>query len=236
MLYDVPHRTGTQFSAPALIELARHPRVTAVKDAKGDLFEAVAVMAETDLAYYCGIDELNLPYLAAGASGVVSVVANVAPAQIAELIQAVGRGDLLRARAINQIPRKLLVDLSPSCGPSQGPIMAKAGCPGRARSWSTRPVRLPLLVRIIPPGGPGQAQARARPRPGRHLTTPTAGTVAIHPWYGLRCDHGQPAVQMGFLARRAEPGDVTGLARSPSSQAENNSAAWAPARSQAPSG
>jgi 4-hydroxy-tetrahydrodipicolinate synthase len=141
MLYDVPHRTGTQFSAPALIELARHPRVMAVKDAKGDLFEAVAVMAETGLAYYCGIDELNLPYLAAGASGVVSVVANVAPAQIAELIQAVGRGDLPRARAIN---RSLVPLVDAIMRTSQGPIMAK-GALAELGILEHATVRLPLL-------------------------------------------------------------------------------------------
>ena len=141
MLYDVPHRTGTQFSAPALIELARHPRVTAVKDAKSDLFEAVSVMAETGLAYYCGIDELNLPYLAAGANGVVSVVANVAPAQIAELIQAAGRGDLPRARAIH---RSLVPLIDAIMRTSQGPIMAKAAL-AELGILDHATVRLPLL-------------------------------------------------------------------------------------------
>jgi 4-hydroxy-tetrahydrodipicolinate synthase len=123
MLYDVPHRTATPFSAASLIELARHPSIAAVKDAKGDLHEAVCVMAETGLAYYCGIDELNLPYLAAGASGVVSVVGNAAPAQIVELIQAVRRGDLPRARTIQ---RSLVPLVDAIMRTSQGAIMAKA--------------------------------------------------------------------------------------------------------------
>jgi 4-hydroxy-tetrahydrodipicolinate synthase len=141
MLYDVPHRTGTQFSTATLIELARHPRVLAVKDAKGDLFEATSVMAETALVYYCGIDELNLPYLAAGASGVVSVVANVAPAQITELIGAVQRGDLSRARAIN---RSLLPLIDAIMRTSQGPIMAK-GALAELGILDHATVRLPLL-------------------------------------------------------------------------------------------
>ncbi|MER6792234.1 4-hydroxy-tetrahydrodipicolinate synthase, partial [Amycolatopsis mediterranei] len=78
MLYDVPARTGLAMTPETLIELAGHPRIRAVKDAKGDLAEAMTVMARTSLAYYCGIDELNLPYLACGAAGLVSVVANVA--------------------------------------------------------------------------------------------------------------------------------------------------------------
>lgn len=61
MLYDVPARVGISMEAATLIELAGHPRIRAVKDAKGDLFEAMSVLARTSLAYYCGIDELNLP-------------------------------------------------------------------------------------------------------------------------------------------------------------------------------
>jgi hypothetical protein len=59
MLYDVPARTGIAMSRATLVELAGRPRIFAVKDAKGDLAEAQAVMAETSLAYYCGIDDLN---------------------------------------------------------------------------------------------------------------------------------------------------------------------------------
>ena len=141
MLYDVPHRTGTPFSPATLIELARHPRVAAVKDAKGDLFEAVSVMAETGLAYYCGIDELNLPYLAAGASGVVSVVANVVPAQIADMIGAVRRGDLPRARAIQ---RSLVPLVDAIMRTSQGAIMAKSAL-AQLGIVDHATVRLPLL-------------------------------------------------------------------------------------------
>ena len=101
MLYDVPARTGVAMAPSTLIELAAHPRIRAVKDAKGDLFEAMTVMSRTSLAYYCGIDELNLPYLACGAAGLVSVVANVAADRTAELIHTVRDGDLVKARAIH---------------------------------------------------------------------------------------------------------------------------------------
>ncbi|MGW3992500.1 4-hydroxy-tetrahydrodipicolinate synthase [Amycolatopsis sp. NPDC004772] len=101
MLYDVPARTGVAMAAATLIELAGHPRIRAVKDAKGDLFEAMTVMGRTSLAYYCGIDELNLPYLACGAAGLVSVVANVAAERTADLIRTVRDGDFGTARAIH---------------------------------------------------------------------------------------------------------------------------------------
>ncbi|PRY35663.1 4-hydroxy-tetrahydrodipicolinate synthase [Umezawaea tangerina] len=123
MLYDVPARTGIAFAEATLVELADHPRIRAVKDAKGDLFEAMSVMSRTALAYYCGIDELNLPYLACGAAGVLSVVGNVAADRNAELLAAVRRGDLEAARAVQTalIP---LVDAVMRT--SSGAVMAKA--------------------------------------------------------------------------------------------------------------
>jgi 4-hydroxy-tetrahydrodipicolinate synthase len=141
MLYDVPARAGVAMEAPTLIELAGHPRIRAVKDAKGDLFEAMSVMARTSLAYYCGIDELSLPYLACGATGVVSVVGNVAADRNAELIRAVRSSDLGSARAIQAalIP---LVDAVMRT--SQGVIMAKAAL-ARLGIIPHATVRLPLL-------------------------------------------------------------------------------------------
>ncbi|MFK0245985.1 4-hydroxy-tetrahydrodipicolinate synthase [Amycolatopsis azurea] len=141
MLYDVPARTGTAMEAATLIELAGHPRIRAVKDAKGDLFEAMSVMNRAPLAYYCGIDELNLPYLAAGATGLVSVVGNAFACRNAELIQAVRGGDLDTARAVNAA---LLPLADVIMRTSQGAIMAKAAL-AELGVIPHATVRLPLL-------------------------------------------------------------------------------------------
>ncbi|WOC11460.1 4-hydroxy-tetrahydrodipicolinate synthase [Gordonia sp. MP11Mi] len=102
MLYDVPHRTGLPIATATLMELAQHPRILAVKDATGDIAQAMAVMAECPMAFYCGTDGLNLPYLSAGATGVVSVVGAVRSAANAALINAVAANDLQTAREINR--------------------------------------------------------------------------------------------------------------------------------------
>src|SRR5258706_349772 len=69
MLYDIPGRTGTPIHTETLIRLAMHPRIVAVKDAKGDLFEGSRVMADSDLVFYSGDDNLNLAWLSMGATG-----------------------------------------------------------------------------------------------------------------------------------------------------------------------
>ena len=123
------------------VELAGHPRIRAVKDAKGDLFEATSVMARTSLAYYCGIDELNLPYLACGATGVLSVVGNVVADRNAELIRAVRSGDLGSARAIHG---SLIPLVDAVMRTSQGAVMAKAAL-AELGIIPHATVRLPLL-------------------------------------------------------------------------------------------
>jgi 4-hydroxy-tetrahydrodipicolinate synthase len=141
MLYDIPGRTGVPFEASTLVELAGHPRIRAVKDAKGDLFEAMSVMARTSLAYYCGIDELNLAYLACGASGVVSVIGNAVADRNAELIRAVRNGDLDSARAIQT---SLIPLMDAIMRTSQGAIMAKAAL-AELGIIPHAAVRLPLI-------------------------------------------------------------------------------------------
>ncbi len=54
--------------------LAAHPNIVGVKDAKGDLHGGGQIMAETGLVYYSGDDALNLPWLAMGAIGFISVI------------------------------------------------------------------------------------------------------------------------------------------------------------------
>jgi 4-hydroxy-tetrahydrodipicolinate synthase len=101
MVYDVPARTATAIATETLIELAGHPQIVAVKDAKGDLYGSSQVLAATDLAYYSGEDALNLPLLAIGAVGIVSVVAHVCAPSYVAMIRAVDDGDLAEARRLN---------------------------------------------------------------------------------------------------------------------------------------
>ena len=142
LLYDIPGRTGTPIATETLIALAEHPRIVAVKDAKYDMFGTTQVLAATDLAYYSGADEMTLALLAMGAVGTVSVVGHVAGPQYAEMISAVGAGDLDRARAID---RALVPAVRAIMTRTQGAIMAKAALEltGVLRN---RRMRLPLVA------------------------------------------------------------------------------------------
>ncbi|ACY98848.1 4-hydroxy-tetrahydrodipicolinate synthase [Thermomonospora curvata] len=132
MLYDIPGRTGVPIHTDTLLRLAEHPRIVAVKDAKGDLFAASRVMAATDLVFYSGDDNLNLPWLSVGAAGFVSVIGHVVGADLHEMIEAYRSGDTGRALAIH---RRLLPVVTAIMTRTQGAIATKAalgllGLPG----------------------------------------------------------------------------------------------------------
>ncbi len=123
MLYDIPGRAGVPIHTETLVRLGEHPRIVAVKDAKADLYETAWVHARSDLAVYSGDDALNLPQLALGAAGLVSVVGHVAGAQHRAMLSAVDTGDLPTARGI---ARQLLPAVRGIMTRTQGAIMAKA--------------------------------------------------------------------------------------------------------------
>jgi 4-hydroxy-tetrahydrodipicolinate synthase len=139
MLYDIPPRSVIPIEVETLVRAAEHPRIVAVKDAKGDLGAIAWTLARTDLAYYSGEDMLNLPLLALGAVGVVSVVGHVVGPRLAELIAAVESGDLVKARAINE----RLLPVYTGVFRTQGTIMIKAAL--RQLGLPAGPVRPPLV-------------------------------------------------------------------------------------------
>ncbi|WP_214412986.1 4-hydroxy-tetrahydrodipicolinate synthase [Sphaerisporangium fuscum] len=140
MLYDIPARAGVPIATETLLRLAAHPRIVAVKDAKGDLFAGSQVMASSDLVYYSGDDALNLPWLSVGAAGVVSVVGHVVGSELASMINLYRAGDVEGARSVH---RRLLPVVTGIMTRTQGVIMAKAALALKGRPAG--PVRAPLV-------------------------------------------------------------------------------------------
>jgi 4-hydroxy-tetrahydrodipicolinate synthase len=139
MLYDIPPRTVVPIEVETLVRAAEHPKIVAVKDAKADLGAVAWTLARTDLAYYSGEDMLNLPLLALGAVGVVSVVGHLVGPRLAELIAAVESGDLVKARAVNES----LLPVYTGIFRTQGVILVKAAL--RELGLPSGPVRPPLV-------------------------------------------------------------------------------------------
>ena len=129
MLYDIPGRTGRRIEPATMLELARHERIVAVKDAVGDAGETASLRAALDAAgcedfeIYSGDDPLLLPHLAAGAVGIVSVCSHLVGEKIAKVLGhwEAGRADEARAVYLSLVPfMKTIMTLTAS------PIPVKA--------------------------------------------------------------------------------------------------------------
>jgi 4-hydroxy-tetrahydrodipicolinate synthase len=139
IVYDIPGRAGIPIETNTLIELGKHERIVAVKDAKGLPVESARVLAETDLAYYAGDDAMTLPLLAVGAVGVVGTSTHFSGQGTKALIEAWERGDHAEALRLH----RQLLPIYTGIFRTQGTILVKAGL--RDRGLDVGPVRLPLV-------------------------------------------------------------------------------------------
>jgi 4-hydroxy-tetrahydrodipicolinate synthase len=123
MLYDIPGRTATPIATETMIELAGHPRITAVKDAKGDLAASARVIAETDLLYYAGDDAMTLPLLSVGAVGIVGTSTHFSAVGTKQMIEAYLDGKVDEAVRLY----RQLLPIYTGIFATQGAILVKAG-------------------------------------------------------------------------------------------------------------
>lgn len=102
MLYDIPGRCAVEFTTETIIRLAEHPRIVAMKDAKGDLQAATRVQRVAELGWYSGDGAMTLPHVALGGAGVVGVATHVASPYYVRLLDALDKGDLATAGTIHR--------------------------------------------------------------------------------------------------------------------------------------
>ncbi len=101
MLYNVPSRTSIKMEPQTIAELYKIPNIVAIKEACGSVDQVSQILSLCDINVVSGDDSLTLPMIAVGATGVVSVAANVAPAEVAALCDAANKGDFAAARIIH---------------------------------------------------------------------------------------------------------------------------------------
>ena len=140
MLYDIPGRSGVPIATESLLQLAQHPRIVAVKDAKGDMTAASMVMSPPTWRSTPATTWSTCRGCRSGPCGFVSVVAHVVGDRLAEMIDAYLAGDVATALRHH---RELLPVYTGIMTRTQGVIAVKAalamlGLPGGS-------VRLPLV-------------------------------------------------------------------------------------------
>ncbi|WP_257477708.1 4-hydroxy-tetrahydrodipicolinate synthase [Acidipropionibacterium jensenii] len=151
MLYDIPGRTGTAISPETFMTLSEHPRIVAVKDAKGKVVESAQVIAATDLAYYSGDDAITPALLAVGGVGVIGTSTHFTGRRMRQLLDHYLAGELEEGVAVY---RQILPVLT-GVFAAQGVVMVKAGL--AYQGFPVGSVRPPQV-----PATPEQAEAFGR--------------------------------------------------------------------------
>jgi 4-hydroxy-tetrahydrodipicolinate synthase len=102
ILYNVPSRTGTNIEPDTYSVLADHPNIVAIKEANGRISKIAETIRQVDgrLDVYSGNDDQIVPILSLGGKGVISVLANVMPAQTAEMCRRFFEGDVKGSAAL----------------------------------------------------------------------------------------------------------------------------------------
>jgi 4-hydroxy-tetrahydrodipicolinate synthase len=131
VMYDIPGRTGIEIESDSIVKLFEHPRIVALKDAKGNVAATSWVIKRCGIPVYSGDDILNLPLLSVGAVGVISVCAHTVGKEMREMLDSWFAGNAKRALEIHQ---KLLPVFTGTFR-TQGAILTKAalnmmGLPG----------------------------------------------------------------------------------------------------------
>lgn len=139
--YNVPSRTSVDMLPDTVARLAKTGAIVGVKEATANMdrqIQLVEKVGKGAIAFLSGDDFTVLPYIACGGDGVISVVGNIAPRAVKELVTAARKGDLARALekqvALAELNRMMFVETNP------GPVKAAVAVLGKASGE----LRLPL--------------------------------------------------------------------------------------------
>ena len=140
IVYNVPGRTGLNMLPETLAALAEHPNIAGMKEASGNLAQVseMARLCGDKCDLYSGEDGLVVPLLSVGGKGVISVVSNIAPRIMHDMVEKFLSGDIARARElqfkVNPLAAALFCEVNP--------IPAKTAL--RLIGIDAGPLRLPL--------------------------------------------------------------------------------------------
>lgn len=140
IVYNIPSRTGVNIEPATFVELAKHPRIAAIKEASGNLSKMVEEFALLDgsLDIYSGNDDQIVPTLSMGGKGVISVLSNIMPKETVAMCDAFFAGDVAKAAKMQCQYLPLIQSLF--CEVNPIPVKAALAAMGKMEGY----IRLPL--------------------------------------------------------------------------------------------
>ncbi len=131
VLYNIPSRTGVNMLPETLAQLADHPNIVGVKEATANLEQMTQdiVLCGEKLCYLSGDDTVTLPLMSVGGRGVISVVSNIVPRDVADMTHAFLSGDWKRARELHlrlfPLSQAMFYETNPICVKTALAMMGK---------------------------------------------------------------------------------------------------------------
>ena len=142
VIYNVPSRTGANIQAETTLRLAEEiPNIIAVKEASGNYAQISQIVRckPEGFSVLSGNDDETLSLMATGADGIISVAANIAPREMVELVEALQKDDMVKARALHH----RLFPLFKACFAEPNPIPGKYAM--ASLGLMANELRLPLV-------------------------------------------------------------------------------------------
>ena len=140
ILYDIPGRCGAGMTVDTIVRLAEIENIVGIKDATGQMDHVSEIATRCDMTILSGDDSMTLPIAAVGGKGVISVVANIAPADVKALTDAILEGDFTSALKWH---KKLFALSRGMLSLASNPIPVKAAM--AMLNLSDEEMRLPLV-------------------------------------------------------------------------------------------
>lgn len=153
--YNIPSRTGVNLMPEMVAKLAKIKNIVGIKEASGSIKQMSDIinLCSKDFAVLSGDDLYTLPLMAMGGAGVISVLSNVAPADMARLVDAFNAGDMDRAKALHHKMSPLIdamfIEVNPIPVKAALAMMGKIKCEYRLPLCKMADANLEKLKKVM---------------------------------------------------------------------------------------
>ncbi|MFQ5834697.1 MAG: 4-hydroxy-tetrahydrodipicolinate synthase, partial [bacterium] len=119
IIYNVPSRTGVNIDAALVAELSKLTHIVGIKEASGDMDQVSSIvsLSNPDFSVLSGNDSHTLPILSLGGVGVISVLANVLPGEMSQMVDAYLKGEIGKAKELHyqtySLSRAMFIETNP---------------------------------------------------------------------------------------------------------------------------
>ncbi len=117
IIYNVPSRTGVSITPETVARLYEFKNIVAIKEATGDIDQASHILNLCDITVLSGDDSLTLPLMSVGGKGVVSVLANILPREVSEIVSSFLNGEFEKSQSLHrglfQICKAMFIETNP---------------------------------------------------------------------------------------------------------------------------